>query len=264
MSVPLPPFALRELVEHGVHYGHRVSCWNPLMAEFIYGVENGGYVIDLRKTMVALNLALRAVADVASKGKKLLFLGTRPLVSDVVRQQAERCGQYYVVSRWLGGTITNLETVSKSVAKMVELEDLLVKSGQVFTKHELLRVRRQVAKLSANLCGIRHMKELPDMLVVFDVGKDAVAIKEANIRGIPVVGVVDTNNSPKGVTHVIPANDDSSNSIYLLSRLLADAVISGVALRKERQESIPPPKSNVMGGERAGEDCDADPVGDGG
>lgn len=232
--VELPVFGMRDLVEHGVHYGHKTSYWNPQMASFIFGIDNGSHVIDLRKTFVLLKRALQAAAETASKGGKFLFLGTRPVIAEVVRQQAMRCSQYYMVFRWLGGTFTNWRTVSMSVKKMMDMKAEVESMGAESTKHERLRMRRKVEKLAAKLYGIKNMDSLPDMLIVFDVGNDGVAIKEAQKLGIPVIGIVDTNNSPKGIDYVIPANDDSSNSIYLISKLLADAIIAGSAARLER------------------------------
>ena len=233
--VDFPSFAMRDLVEHGVHYGHKTSYWNPLMSDFIYGVDSGGsHIIDLRSTSRLLDAALKVISDVASKGGKFLFLGTRPVVADVVRQQAVRCSQHYMVFRWLGGTFTNWKTVSASVKKMMAMKDVVESKDTDATKYEKLKIKRKVEKASVRLYGLKDMDSLPEMLIIFDVGRDKVAIREANTMKIPVIGIVDTNNSPMGVDYVIPANDDSSNSIYLISKLIADAIIFGSLKFAER------------------------------
>ena len=225
----LPEFSMRQLLEAGVHFGHQTQRWNPRMGEFIYGARNGIHIIDLTQTVPMLDAALNAVRETAAKGGRLLFVGTKRQASGPVADAAERCAQYYMNHRWLGGTLTNWQTVSKSIKRLQEIDEILGAGGEGLTKKERLGLERDQEKLQASLGGIREMGGLPDMLFVIDVKKEALAVAEANKLGIPVVAVVDTNCSPDGVDYIIPGNDDAARAISLYCDLVSRAALDGTA-----------------------------------
>jgi len=225
----LPDFTLRQLLEAGVHYGHQTQRWNPKMAEYIYGDRNGIHIIDLTQTVPMLDAALNVIRDTVAKGGRILFVGTKRQAQKAVAEAAEKCAQYYMNHRWLGGTLTNWKTVSQSIGRLKQIDEILAHGADGLTKKERLGLEREQAKLQASLGGIREMGGLPDLLFVIDVGKEDLAILEANKLGIPVVGVVDTNCSPKGVTYVIPGNDDASRAIALYCDLVARAALDGMS-----------------------------------
>jgi small subunit ribosomal protein S2 len=221
---------MKELLEAGVHFGHQVRRWNPKMKEYIFGERNGIYIIDLQKTQKLFRDALNYVQEaVAERPKmKILFVGTKRQAQDAIKEEAERCGQFYVNNRWLGGLMTNLQTVQKSVKKMKDIEAMKEDGRfEMLTKKERLGLDNQHAGLMKNLAGIRNMNGLPDMLFVIDVRKEDIAIAEANRLNIPVVAVVDTNCSPDGIDQVIPGNDDALRAIRLFASRIADAILEG-------------------------------------
>ena len=223
---------LVELLDAGVHFGHQTQKWNPKMKQYIFGAKNGIYIIDLRKTSDLLDNAYDIVRKFASQGKNVLFVGTKKQAVDVVAQEATRCGGYYINRRWLGGMMTNFETIRGRVNKLRELEGFL-ESGAAnkLPKKEIAQLNRQVAKLSKTLGGIKEMKGMPDILVVVDQKKELIAIKEANKLNIPVVCLADTNADTDGIDYIIPGNDDALRSIKLIVSKMADAVLEGKELR---------------------------------
>ena len=223
---------LVELLDAGVHFGHQTQKWNPKMKQYIFGAKNGIYIIDLRKTSDLLDNAYEVVRKFASQGKNVLFVGTKKQAIDVIAQEATRCGSYYINRRWLGGMMTNFETIRGRVNKLRELEGFL-ESGAAnkLPKKEIAQLNRQLAKLSKTLGGIKEMKGMPDILVVVDQKKELIAIKEANKLGIPVVCLADTNADTDGIDYIIPGNDDALRSIKLITSKLADAVLEGKELR---------------------------------
>jgi small subunit ribosomal protein S2 len=223
----LPDFSLKQLVDAGLHYGHTTQRWNPLMAQYIFGVRNGIHIIDLEQTVPLLRKALEVAQHVAGKGGRILFVGTKPQAADLVRAAAERCGQYYVNHRWLGGMMTNWKTVSQSIRRLKDIEATL-ENPQLMTKKEILKLKRERDNMSRNLCGVREMGGVPDLLFVIDTNKEAIAIQEANRLNIPVVGVVDSNSNPENITYIVPGNDDAIRSIDLFCNLMADAILDGL------------------------------------
>ena len=224
----LPDFTMRQLIECGVHYGHQSHRWNPLMAEFIHSKRNGIHIIDLTKTIPLLDAALAAVFETVSKGGAILFVGTKRQAEKPIAEAASKSAQFYINQRWLGGTLTNWQTVSNSINRLKSIDGQLEGGVEGLTKKELLGLRREQAKLQASLGGIRDMKNLPDMLFVVDVKKEALAVSEAKKLGIPVVAIVDTNCSPDGVTYLVPGNDDASRAINLYCDLFSQAALAGV------------------------------------
>jgi small subunit ribosomal protein S2 len=228
MDMALPEFSMRQLLEAGVHYGHQTARWNPKMGEYIYGDRNGIHILDLTQTVPLLDQALKVVRDTVAKGGRILFVGTKRQAQKPIAEAAEKCAQYYMNHRWLGGTLTNWQTVSKSIQRLKQIDELLSQGGEGLTKKERLGMERDQAKLQASLGGIREMGGVPDLLFIIDVGKEDLAILEAQKLGIPVVGIVDTNNSPKGVNYVIPGNDDAARAISLYCDLVARAALDGM------------------------------------
>ena len=224
----LPEFTLRQLLEAGVHFGHQTQRWNPRMGPFIYGQRNGIHIMDLTQTVPMLDQALNAVRDTVAKGGRVLFVGTKRQASGPVAEAAEKCAQYYMNHRWLGGTLTNWKTVSQSIKRLNEIDEKLVGGADGLTKKERLGMERDQGKLQASLGGIREMGGTPDLLFVIDVKKESLAIAEANKLGIPVVAVVDTNCSPDGVDYIIPGNDDASRAISLYCDLVSRAALDGM------------------------------------
>ena len=224
---------LVELLDAGVHFGHQTQKWNPKMKQYIFGAKNGIYIIDLRKTSDLLDKAYEVVRKFASQGKNVLFVGTKKQAVDVVAQEATRCGGYYINRRWLGGMMTNFETIRGRVNKLRELEDF-INSGHAekLPKKEQAQLNRQLAKLSKTLGGIKEMRGLPDIIFVVDQAKEDIAIAEANKLNIPVICLADTNANPDGINYIIPGNDDAIRSIKLITSKLADAVLEGKQLKE--------------------------------
>ena len=224
----LPEFTMRQLLEAGVHYGHQTQRWNPRMGEFIYGERNGIHIFDLTQTVPMLDAALQVVRDTVAKNGRVLFVGTKRQAAKPIADAAEKCAQYYMNHRWLGGTLTNWKTVSQSIKRLNEIDEKLETGAGGLTKKERLGLERDQAKLQASLGGIREMGGLPDLIFVIDVNKEDLAIAEAKKLGIPVVAVVDTNCSPKGVDYIIPGNDDASRAIALYCDLVSRAALDGM------------------------------------
>ncbi len=225
----LPEFTLRQLLEAGVHFGHQTQRWNPRMAPFIYGARNGIHIMDLTQTVPMLDQALNVVRETVAKGGRVLFVGTKRQAAAPVAEAAEKCAQYYMNHRWLGGTLTNWNTVSQSIQRMKVSTEKLQTGADGLTKKERLNLERECEKLQASLGGIAEMGGVPDLLFVIDVKKEALAIAEANKLGIPVVAVVDTNCSPDGIDYIIPGNDDAARAIALYCDLVSRAALDGMS-----------------------------------
>ncbi len=225
----LPTFTIRQLVEAGVHFGHHARRWNPQMAPYIYGKKDNIHIIDLQKTYPMLYTALNAVREIAANGGKVLFVATKKQAQDIVKENAERCGQYYINHRWLGGTLTNWKTVCKSINRLVKLNDMFANNTtEGYTKKELLNLKKEQEKLAMSLNGIMNMGGQPDMLFVIDTPREALAIKEAKKLGIPVIGITDTNANPNDVDYPVPGNDDAIRAISLYCELVSAAILDGM------------------------------------
>ena len=225
----LPEFSMRSLLEAGAHFGHQTHRWNPKMDRYIFGARSNIHIIDLSQTIPLLHQALVAVREVAAKGGRVLFVGTKRQASDPVAEAAKRCAQYYMNNRWLGGTLTNWKTVSGSIARLRELDSLLESGGEGRVKRELLSLQRERDKLDASLGGIKDMGGIPDIMFVIDTNKEAIAIQEARKLNIPIVAILDTNSDPDGITYPVPGNDDAARAIQTYCDLVADAVLDGLA-----------------------------------
>jgi len=228
---------MKNLLEAGVHFGHQTSRWNPKMKPYIFGARNGIYIIDLQQTVKMFRDAYNFVRDRTGDGGQILFVGTKSQAQDGIREEAERCGAFYVNTRWLGGTLTNFQTIKQSIDRLKKLEEMLEDEHveNALTKKELLGLRRERDKLLMSLGGIKNMRKLPDMLFVIDPKKEEIAVKEANKLGIPVVAIVDTNCDPDLIDYKVPGNDDAIRAIRLFCAAVAEAVIEGRNLYEERQ-----------------------------
>jgi small subunit ribosomal protein S2 len=227
---------MKELLEAGVHFGHQVRRWNPKMKEYIFGERNGIYIIDLQKTQRmsrdAIAFVTNAIAE--DRGKTVLFVGTKRQAQDAVREEAERCGQFHVNQRWLGGLLTNFQTVQKSIKRLKDLEAMQTDGRyEKLTKKERIKLDRERESLNKNLSGIKSMNRLPDVVFIIDVRKEEIAVAEANRLGIPIVAVVDTNCSPEGIDYVIPGNDDALRAVRLFASRIADAILEGQQIATE-------------------------------
>ena len=247
----MPVASIIELLEAGVHFGHQTQFWNPKMKPYIYGARNGIYILDLRKTSDLLDSAYELVRDYAAKNKNILFVGTKKQAADVVAEEAKRSGAYFVNRRWLGGRLTNFETIRGRINKLREMEEF-IEAGHIekLPKKEQAQMNRQLQKLSKTLGGIKEMRGLPDLIFVIDQKREDIAIAEANKLNIPVICLADTNADPSGVDYVIPGNDDAIRSIKLIVSKLADAVLEGKQLKennanKGKIESIRPEDAGV-------------------
>ena len=226
----LPDYSMRQLLEAGVHFGHQAHRWNPKMGDFIFGTRNNIHIIDLAQTVPLLHQALQAVSDTVAKGGRILFVGTKRQAQDAIADAAKRCAQYYVNSRWLGGTLTNWKTISGSISRLRKLEEMLASNeAGGYTKKERLTMQRERDKLDRSLGGIKDMGGIPDLIFVIDTNKEDIAIKEAQRLNIPVAAVVDTNCDPAGITYVVPGNDDASRAVSLYCDLIAKAAIDGIS-----------------------------------
>jgi small subunit ribosomal protein S2 len=235
----LPAISMKELLEAGVHFGHQTKRWNPKMKEYIFGERNGIYIIDLQKTLKMFKDAARYVVETAAQGKNVLFVGTKRQAQEAIAEEANRCQMFYVNQRWLGGLLTNMATVQKSIKRLKELEGMASVEGGYAgrPKKEVIRLERERKHLDQNLAGIKDMPGLPDILFVIDSNKEAIAVKEARRLGIPVVAIVDTNCDPDEVDYVIPGNDDALRAIRLFASKIADAVVEGRSLATEQDFS---------------------------
>jgi small subunit ribosomal protein S2 len=227
---------MKELLEAGVHFGHQVRRWNPKMKEYIFGERNGIYIIDLQKTQRMFREAIAFVTNLIAedKGKTVLFVGTKRQAQDAIREESEKCGQYYVNQRWLGGLLTNFQTVQKSIKRLKDLESMQTDGRyEKMTKKERIKLDRERESLNKNLSGIKSMTRLPDAVFIIDVKKEEIAVAEANRLGIPIVAVVDTNCSPEGIDYVIPGNDDALRAVRLFASRIADAIVEGNQIATE-------------------------------
>jgi len=227
---------MKQLLEAGVHFGHQTSRWNPKMKPYIFGARNGIYIIDLQQTVKMFKDAYGFVRDLSAQGGSILFVGTKKQAQDAIREEAERCGMFYVTNRWLGGMLTNFQTIKQSIERLRKLDETLESAAmlEALTKKEAITIRRERDKLMASLGGIRNMKKLPDALFIVDPKKEEIAVSEANKLGIPVVAAVDTNCDPDVIDYKIPGNDDAIRAIRLFCTAIADAVIEGRELHEER------------------------------
>ena len=232
-----PAVSMKALLESGVHFGHRTNKWNPKMRPYIFTERNGIHILDLQQTVKLLDEAYEKVRDCVAIGGTILFVGTKRQAQETIQDEAERCGMPYVNQRWLGGTLTNWSTIQQRIVELNRLEKM-VESGEInqLTKKEGLLIQREINRLQTRLSGIRNMKRLPDMLFIVDLEREATAAHEANIKGIPIVAMVDTNCDPTLVDYVIPSNDDAIRAIKLIVGQIADAVIEGRLLRGKEEE----------------------------
>ncbi len=231
--------SMKQLLEAGVHFGHQTRRWNPKMAEYIFTERNGIYIIDLQKTVKKADEAYMFIRDLAAEGGRVLFVGTKKQAQDSIREEAERCGMHYINARWLGGLLTNFQTIKKRVARLKELE--LMESDGTFdllSKKEVAKLQLEKEKLDTNLGGIKDMKRLPDVMFVVDPKKEYIAVAEANRLGIPIVSIVDTNCDPDLIDYVIPGNDDAIRAVKLIAGKMADAVIEGQQGHQDTPEPI--------------------------
>jgi small subunit ribosomal protein S2 len=219
---------VKQLLEVGVHFGHRTARWNPKMAKYIFGRKSGIYIIDLEKTAECLNKAREFLLDLASRGKGIIFIGTKKQAQDIIQEEAQRCGMYYVNVRWLGGLLTNFSTIKKSIQRLKSIEKMREDGTfKMLVKKEVISLEKEAALLKRNLSGIVLMEDLPDAVVIVDTNKEITAVKEARRLGIPIVAIADSNSNPDIIDYPIPGNDDAIKSIHLIISLLADAVIEG-------------------------------------
>jgi small subunit ribosomal protein S2 len=230
----LPIFNMRQLLEAGVHFGHQTHRWNPKMEQFLFGARNNIHIIDLAKTVPLLHQALLTVSDSVAQGGRVLFVGTKRQASDAVAEAARRCAQYYVNHRWLGGMLTNWKTITNSIRRLRQLDEMLQGEVHGFTKKELLQLTRERDKLERALGGIKDMGGLPDLLFVIDTNKESIAVAEARKLRIPVIAIVDSNCDPENINYPIPGNDDAGRAITLYCDLMARAAIDGI----ERAQSV--------------------------
>lgn len=252
----LPTFSMRELIDAGVHFGHKTKRWNPRMAPFIYGARNDIHIIDLQQTVPMLHKALTAVRSTVAKNGRILFVGTKRQASEEIAAAAKRCGQYYVDARWLGGMLTNWSTIQNSIRQLRKLEDLLAEGDHSgLTKKEMLQAQRQRDKLDRSLGGIRDMGGKPDLLFIIDTNREDLAVKEAQKLGIPIVAVLDTNSTPEGIDFPIPGNDDATRAIKLYCKLISDAALSGlketVQVEREFADAVSADEGREAEAERA-------------
>ena len=218
--------SMKQLLEAGVHFGHQTRRWNPKMAPYIYTERNGIHIIDLQQSVGMVDTAYKAVADVAANGGTILFVGTKKQAQDAIKEEATRCGMFYVNERWLGGMLTNFKTIKSRIAKLKEYEKMSEDGTfDVLPKKEVIQIKKAWEKLEKNLGGIKEMKKLPDAIFIVDPKKERICIQEAHTLGIPVIGIADTNCDPDELTYVIPGNDDAIRAVRLIVAKMADAVI---------------------------------------
>ena len=242
-----PVVTMKALLESGVHFGHRTNKWNPLMRSYIFTERNGIHIIDLQQTVKLLDEAYNLVRNTVAEGGTVLFVGTKRQGQETIQMEAERCGMPYVNERWLGGTLTNWITIQKRITELDRLERL-IETGEInlLTKKEGLMIEREIGRLIKRLSGLRTMKRLPNLLFVVDVEREDTAVHEANLKGIPVVAMVDTNCDPRQIDYLIPSNDDAIRAIKLLVGRIADAIIEGKALHKDVEEETIPETPSVI------------------
>lgn len=239
--------SMKELLEAGVHFGHSKSRWNPKMAPYLYGVKNGIHIIDLNRTLVLLEEAYNFISDSVAQGAEVIFVGTKRQAKEIIKEEAERCGAYYVNERWVGGLLTNFQTVRKSIQKLNKLERMEAEGVfDVLPKKEVRRLRRQMERLRKLYGGIREMEKLPDIMWVVDTVRESIAVQEAKKLGIPVVAIADSNCDPDLIDYIVPGNDDAIKSIKLLTSKIADAVLEGKTRRESAEEVAPKKERKVV------------------
>lgn len=224
----MPSFTMKELLEAGIHFGHQKNRWNPKMEPYLFGERNGIHIIDLQQSYPLITKALKVLRDVGANGGRVLFVGTKRQAQSIVAETAVNSGQYFMNHRWLGGTLTNWKTISKSIVKLKKYEEILNKEDTGLTKKELVGIQKHKTKLEASLGGIKDMGGLPDALFVIDTNKEHIAITEANVLKIPVIAIVDSNSNPDGVDFPIPGNDDATRAIAFYCRLASEAILDGL------------------------------------
>ncbi len=224
----MPEVNMRELLEAGVHFGHHTRRWNPQMRPFIFGVRNGVHILDLQQTVPMLDQALRTLREIVANGGRVLFVGTKRQAQSTVAEAAKRCGQYYVNHRWLGGMMTNWKTVTNSINRLKELENIFSHDKVPYSKKEILMLRREMEKLKLSIGGIKDMAGQPDAIFIIDTNKEDIAVKEANKLGIPVIAILDSNSCPDGIDFPIPGNDDALRAIELYCNLVSSAILDGI------------------------------------
>lgn len=224
----LPTFTIREMLEAGVHFGHRTRRWNPKMQQYIYGTKNDIHILDLQQTVPLLYNALTIVRNVVSRNGRVLFVGTKGQAAEIVAEEAKRCGQHFINHRWLGGTLTNWSTISHSIRTLKKLDETLAAENTGLTKKETLDLSRRKEKLERSIGGVKEMGGLPDILFVIDTNKEELAVSEAVKLGVPIVAILDSNSNPDGITYPVPGNDDSIRAIKFYCRMFSDAVLSGI------------------------------------
>ena len=224
----LPSFTMKELLEAGIHFGHQVNRWNPKMQTYLFGERNGIHIIDLQQTVPLLHSALRILKDVASGGGRILFVGTKRQAQNIIEERAQQCGQYYVNHRWLGGTLTNWNTISNSITRLKKYEKTLSDQESGLTKKEMVNLTRQRDKLNLSLGGIKEMGGRPDALFVIDTNKEHIAVNEASVLKIPVIGILDSNSDPAKIDFPIPGNDDATRAISFYCRIVSEAILDGL------------------------------------
>jgi small subunit ribosomal protein S2 len=236
----MPAVSMKALLESGVHFGHRTNKWNPRMRPYIFTQRNGIHILDLQQTVKLLDEAFNKVRDTVSAGGTILFVGTKRQAQETIEEEAKRCGMPFVNQRWLGGTLTNWVTIQQRLVELTRLEKL-IETGEInlLTKKEGLLINREIGRLTTRLSGLRDMKKLPDMVFIVDIEREATAVKEALVKEIPLVAMVDTNCDPSTIDYVIPSNDDAIRAIKLLVGRIADAVIDGKSMRKDVEEETP-------------------------
>lgn len=227
---------MKQLLEAGVHFGHQTKRWNPKMAQYIFGARNNIHIIDLQKTLAKIKEAYRFVRNIVANNQTVLFVGTKRQAQEIIKEEAERCGMFYVNQRWWGGMLTNFSTIRQSVERLKKLEQLQQESkSTTLTKKELAKIEKEKLKLVKGLSGIRDMEDLPGAIFVIDLPQEAIAVSEAIKLEIPIVALVDTNCDPERITYVIPGNDDAIRSIKLITHLVAEAVVEGKELREKEE-----------------------------
>ncbi|PRR70497.1 30S ribosomal protein S2 [Moorella humiferrea] len=231
--------SMKQLLEAGVHFGHQTRRWNPKMAPYIFTERNGIYIIDLQRTVKMIEEAYNFVRDLARNGGKILFVGTKKQAQEAVKEEAERCGMFYVNVRWLGGTLTNFQTIRRRIERLKELERMEEEGTfEVLPKKEVARLRHEKEKLERYLGGIKEMRNLPDALFIIDPRKERIAVAEGRRLGIPIVAIVDTNCDPDEIDYVIPGNDDAIRAVRLLTSKIADAVLEGLQGQDQPEEAV--------------------------
>jgi small subunit ribosomal protein S2 len=224
----MPSFTMKELLEAGIHFGHQKNRWNPKMEPYLFGERNGIHIIDLQQTFPLISKALKVLRDIGANGGRVLFVGTKRQAQSIVAETAINSGQYFMNHRWLGGTLTNWKTISKSIVRLKKYDEILNKEDSGLTKKELVGIQKQRTKLEASLGGIKDMGGLPDAVFVIDTNKEHIAITEANVLKIPVIAVIDSNSNPDGVDFPIPGNDDATRAIALYCKLASESILDGL------------------------------------